>query len=92
MPQHTSYASMANSGKHSKRIAYFKSMGSTATATATATSPCGSSYPYGPYVFNYGGDCSGFSVYYNKTDLNQACCVSTSGQKIPCPSCVYMQR
>jgi hypothetical protein len=77
MPQHTSYASLANSGKHSKRIAYFNSMGSTATATATPTSsPCGSSYPHGPH------SCSGVSVYYNSN--NAPCCVS-SGKKINCP-------
>jgi hypothetical protein len=84
MPQHTSYASLANSGKHSKRIAYFNSMGSTATATATATptsSPCGSSYPHGPY------SCSGVSVYYNNN--NAPCCVSSGKKMGYCPSACY---
>ena len=85
MPQNTSYASMANSGKQSKRIAYYKSMGSVATATPPA-SPCGSSYPFGPLAYNCGDGSSGFLVYYNSS--GQACCVSTSGQKMTCPWCV----
>jgi hypothetical protein len=90
MPKYTSYASLANSGKQSKRIAYFKLMGSTATATATTTSsPCGRSY-------NLIGPCNcdtPVTLYQQPIPPPELsmCCINSSGNVVPCPSCASVE-
>lgn len=86
MSQQRTLATMANTGHQARRARSWKPQSYSTTGYSSTSSACGSSYPYGPYVYNYNG-CSGFTVYWNAVGVG--CCIGSYGQKILCPCCIY---